>query len=131
MLGETAFSGSDSMMRPTHYVSPHWVNSYVRRDGTVVSGYWRDGDGNTFVDRGFGYFARNPLGKKTAARRSGKGTITADGLTFKVGPSALETGLSDLLSGALIAGLIAIQVDGIGKNIKQAKRERGSKEPLI
>ena len=124
MLGETAFSGSDSMMRPTHYVSPHWVNAYVRSDGTVVRGYWRDGDGNTFVDRGFGYFAKNPLGGKSAARNPKHGKIVSNGLTFKVGPSALEEGLSTLASGAFLAGVVALQAKGISEYIKKAKEER-------
>lgn len=44
-----------------HYVNPHNVSSYVRSDGTFVSGYWRDGDGNTSVNRATGYFAHNPF----------------------------------------------------------------------
>ncbi len=32
---------------PIHYVRPHEVRPYSRRDGTFVSGYWRDGDGDT------------------------------------------------------------------------------------
>lgn len=43
-----------------HYVSPHMVRDYQRRDGTFVAGYWRDGDGNTDINRGYGYFRRNP-----------------------------------------------------------------------
>lgn len=42
------------------YVDPHWVNCYTRDDGTVVDGYWRDGDGDTGHDltkeQGGGYF---------------------------------------------------------------------------
>lgn len=45
---------------PAHYVHPHNVSSYTRRDGTFVSGYWRDGDGNTKVNRNTGYWAKNP-----------------------------------------------------------------------
>lgn len=45
---------------PMHYVHPHWVSSYTRKDGTFVQGFWRDGDGDTSKDRSFGYFARNP-----------------------------------------------------------------------
>ena len=45
-----------------HYVHPHYVEGYVRDDGTVVDGYWRDGDGDTSVDLsakvGGGYFRR-------------------------------------------------------------------------
>lgn len=47
---------------PVHYVSPHSVRSYRRKDGTYVSGYWRDGDGNTNINRDTGYYARNPGG---------------------------------------------------------------------
>lgn len=71
MLGESAFqpyaintfSGRGKQfttLTPVHYVRPHPVSSYVRKDGTVVSGYWRDGDGNTSINRSFGYYARNP-----------------------------------------------------------------------
>ncbi|MFC0475569.1 hypothetical protein ACFFHF_09940 [Robertmurraya beringensis] len=48
----------------THFVSPHYVNSYSKQDGTFVEGYWRDGDGNTDVDLdiqdGGGYIQTNP-----------------------------------------------------------------------
>ncbi|MFV8829915.1 hypothetical protein [Alkalihalobacterium sp. APHAB7] len=47
-----------------HFVKPHYVDSYVRSDGTVVQGYFRDGDGDTSVNRtveqGGGYFRSNP-----------------------------------------------------------------------
>jgi hypothetical protein len=47
-----------------HYVNPNHVDSYVRSDGTVVDGYWRDGDGDTSVDKtsaeGGGYMQSNP-----------------------------------------------------------------------
>ncbi len=47
-----------------HYVNPNHVDSYVRADGTVVEGYWRDGDGDTSVDKtaaeGGGYLQSNP-----------------------------------------------------------------------
>lgn len=71
MLGESTFqpyaintfSGRGKQfttLTPVHYVRPHSVSSYVRKDGTVVSGYWRDGDGNTHIDRFIGYWAHNP-----------------------------------------------------------------------
>lgn len=71
MLGESTFqpyaintfSGRGKQfttLTPVHYVRPHPVSSYVRKDGTVVSGYWRDGDGNTLIDRSTGYWAHNP-----------------------------------------------------------------------
>lgn len=71
MLGETTFqpyaintfSGRGkqfSTITPVHYVHPHSVSSYRRKDGTWVRGYWRDGDGNTLINRATGYFARNP-----------------------------------------------------------------------
>jgi hypothetical protein len=44
------------------FVSPHWVSSYTRGDGTSVDGYWRDGDGDTTIDLGIdngGGFMRN------------------------------------------------------------------------
>ncbi|WP_226675703.1 hypothetical protein [Rossellomorea aquimaris] len=47
-----------------HGVAPHWVDGYDRADGTYVEGYWRDGDGDTSVDRtveeGGGYSQSNP-----------------------------------------------------------------------
>ena len=66
MIGDYTFSGktsnffSPTRSSPIHYVHPHWVNSYTRKDGTFVHGFWRDGDGNTGIDRAFGYFAHNP-----------------------------------------------------------------------
>ena len=71
MLGETTFqpyaintfSGRGRQfitLTPAHYVHPHNVSAYMRKDGTAVAGYWRDGDGNTTVNRATGYFARNP-----------------------------------------------------------------------
>jgi hypothetical protein len=42
------------------FVRPHWVEPYTRSDGTHVSGYFRDGDGNTGInlslEEGGGYF---------------------------------------------------------------------------
>jgi len=69
MLGETTFnpyaintfSGKGpSLSSSVHYVRPHYVSSYTRKDGTFVKGYWRDGDGNTKKNRMTGYYARNP-----------------------------------------------------------------------
>jgi hypothetical protein len=50
---------------PNHHgVAPHWVDGYYRADGTFVEGYWRDGDGDTSVDRtveqGGGWSQSNP-----------------------------------------------------------------------
>ncbi len=71
MLGEGTFrpyaintfsrkGKSFTTLTPAHYVNPHTVESYRRKDGTFVAGYWRDGDGNTDIDRSTGYYARNP-----------------------------------------------------------------------
>ena len=71
MLGETSFcpfarntfsqQGKQfTTITPIHYVNPHTVRSYRRKDGTFVAGYWRDGDGNTSINRATGYYARNP-----------------------------------------------------------------------
>lgn len=57
---------------PAHYVHPHEVSSYRRKDGTFVRGYWRDGDGDNSVDRASGYFVRNP----GAVSRIVKGWVT-------------------------------------------------------
>ncbi|WP_394238309.1 hypothetical protein [Niallia oryzisoli] len=50
----------------THFVKPHEVSGYIRADGTSVEPYYRDGDGNTMIDRtveqGGGYFRSNPDG---------------------------------------------------------------------
>ena len=52
-----------------HFVNPHEVQSYVRADGTIVEGYFRDGDGGTSVDRSIedagGYYRSNPDGDPT------------------------------------------------------------------
>ncbi|WP_368503165.1 hypothetical protein AB3N04_12965 [Alkalihalophilus sp. As8PL] len=51
-----------------HFVQPHEVQGYFRQDGTYVEGYYRDGDGNTSVNRtveqGGGYMRGNPDGVK-------------------------------------------------------------------
>ena len=71
MIGETTFQPyavntfsrmgmQFKTLTPAHYLRPHSVQSYTRSNGTFVSGYWRDGDGNTNVHRDSGYFARNP-----------------------------------------------------------------------
>jgi hypothetical protein len=48
----------------THNVNAHWVEGYYRADGTYVEGYWRDGDGDTSVNRtaeqGGGWTQSNP-----------------------------------------------------------------------
>ena len=71
MLGDTSFQPYAintfshngkifTTLTPAHYVNPHTVSSYYRKDGTFVAGYWRDGDGNTSINRDTGYYARNP-----------------------------------------------------------------------
>lgn len=66
MIGENTFLNrvnntfAPTRSSPMHYVHPHLVSSYTKKDGTFVNGFWRDGDGDTSVDRLFGYFARNP-----------------------------------------------------------------------
>lgn len=54
------------LMPGEHFVQPHFVEGYVRGDGTNVEGYYRDGDGNTDVDHsvseGGGYSRTNPDG---------------------------------------------------------------------
>jgi hypothetical protein len=49
-----------------HHVEAHWVEGYVKADGTVVEGYWRDGDGNPATnlssEQGGGYIRSNPDG---------------------------------------------------------------------
>lgn len=41
------------------YVDPHWVNGYLKADGTYVQGYFRDGDGDTSTFDGDGYYRRS------------------------------------------------------------------------
>lgn len=66
MLGGNTFANkvrnefAPTRSSPVHYVHPHWVSSYTKKDGTFVEGFWRDGDGNTAINQAFGYFARNP-----------------------------------------------------------------------
>ncbi|MHA7138156.1 hypothetical protein ACRTEV_12925 [Rossellomorea arthrocnemi] len=54
--------GSDNV----HFVEPHYVDPYIRKDGTLVEGYFRDGDGNSSIDtpleQGGGYIRSNPDG---------------------------------------------------------------------
>jgi len=42
-----------------HVVEAHYVSGYERKDGTSVDGYWRDGDGNTSIDRDDGVYLRS------------------------------------------------------------------------
>ncbi|WP_167511298.1 hypothetical protein [Pseudobutyrivibrio xylanivorans] len=44
---------------PIHHVNPHYVRPHFRQ-GKYISGYWRDGDGNTSINTYNGYYARNP-----------------------------------------------------------------------
>lgn len=56
------FSGKGKSMVeavPVHHVRPHHVQGHFK-DGKYISGYWRDGDGNTKVNTYQGYYARNP-----------------------------------------------------------------------
>ncbi|RSK28776.1 hypothetical protein EJF36_18900 [Bacillus sp. HMF5848] len=50
----------------THFVKPHHVDGYFRKDGTYVAPYYRDGDGDTTINRiaeqGGGYLRSNPDG---------------------------------------------------------------------
>ncbi|WP_143083023.1 hypothetical protein [Salibacterium qingdaonense] len=49
-----------------HAVDPHEVSGYETEDGTMVEGYYRDGDGNTDInlskEDGGGYLRSNPDG---------------------------------------------------------------------
>ncbi len=64
---DTAFDGGDDFGNDDYssdqtWVDPHDVSGYERADGTQVDGYYRDGDGDTSVDRsleeGGGYFRK-------------------------------------------------------------------------
>lgn len=71
----TVESTSETIAQPvsgepgTHSVEAHYVEGYVNANGTEVSGYWRDGDGDTSVNRttedGGGYMRSNPDGDLT------------------------------------------------------------------
>ncbi|MCM3111732.1 hypothetical protein [Lederbergia lenta] len=56
----------DQQTSDTHDVQPHHVDGYTRADGTVVSDYYRDGDGNPNTqlteEQGGGYERSNPDG---------------------------------------------------------------------
>lgn len=56
--------GSQFKSSDEHHVRSHAVRSYVKKDGTFVSGFWRDGDGNTSINTFGGYFAKNPNRKR-------------------------------------------------------------------
>lgn len=71
MLGETTYQPfaintfskrgrQFTVLTPAHYVAPHKVKPYRRKDGTFVSGSWRDGDGDSRTHRKIGYFRKNP-----------------------------------------------------------------------
>ncbi|WEG16678.1 hypothetical protein PQ478_19565 [Alkalihalophilus pseudofirmus] len=66
---ESVSTTAESVEPGTHNVDPHYVNGYERADGTVVEGYWRDGDGDTSVnlskEDGGGYERSNPDGDPT------------------------------------------------------------------
>ncbi|PIC96648.1 hypothetical protein CSV69_03755 [Sporosarcina sp. P26b] len=53
------------MKSSLNFVEPHSVKGYHRADGTPVNGYYRDGDGDTSVDRdvdqGGGYFRNDSI----------------------------------------------------------------------
>ena len=50
---------------PIHYVRPHEVRQYSRRDGTLVSG-------DTTINRQTGYYSRNPNAVSQIIRIGGK-----------------------------------------------------------
>ncbi|MFD6209185.1 hypothetical protein [Peribacillus sp. NPDC060253] len=55
---------TDNKIPGTNEVSPGYVDDYTRSDGTAVSGYYRDGDGDPdtqlTVEQGGGYEQSNP-----------------------------------------------------------------------
>jgi hypothetical protein len=63
LLPERIDTDFDSLT-DSHFTDPHWVNDYVKDDGTFVHGYWRDGDGDTSHNHdklhGGGYYAHDP-----------------------------------------------------------------------
>jgi hypothetical protein len=70
ILGELAGTvmniPTDSPEPDTHFVNPHEVSGYTKQDGTVVDGYYRDGDGDASTqlskEDGGGYIRSNPDG---------------------------------------------------------------------
>lgn len=109
MIGETSYVGSGSMLKPTHYVNPHWVNSYVKRDGTFVRGFWRDGDGDTSINRTIGYFAGNPI----------KHIRSSNGLTFTTGTTSFADTLSTLFWGSFGVGMLALGAKNTYEGLKE------------
>ena len=61
-----------TIITPAHYVRPHEVRPYRRKDGTFVSGCWRDGDGDSTINRDTGYFARKPNAIPQVLKKGGK-----------------------------------------------------------
>ena len=65
-INQFVFEPLNLDMGNTHIVQPHFVDPYIRQDGTLVDGYYRDGDGNTEINRtveqGGGYNRSNPDG---------------------------------------------------------------------
>lgn len=41
-----SLTNKDKQSSESEFVNPHEVKGYTRKDGTTVSGYWRDGDGD-------------------------------------------------------------------------------------
>lgn len=71
----STFSGKGKVMAtlvPVHHVNPHYVQSHFR-EGKYISGYWRDGDGNTKVNTYRGYYAKNPGAKPVSVILNKKG----------------------------------------------------------
>ncbi|MBE6814408.1 MAG: hypothetical protein E7522_03045 [Ruminococcaceae bacterium] len=69
------FSGKGrplTTITPMHYVNPHYVRGHFR-EGKYIQGYWRDGDGNTSIDRNTGYYRRNPGAVPRIVRNSLRG----------------------------------------------------------
>lgn len=63
---EVTLDDSNNLNSGTHSVEPNHVEGYIRGDGTVVSDYYRDGDGNPntqlTAENGGGYDRSNPDG---------------------------------------------------------------------
>lgn len=61
--GDSSLGTDIQLNDSTTFVDPHEVSGYERSDGTPVSGYWRDGDGNTDVnlrkEEGGGYYRKS------------------------------------------------------------------------
>lgn len=64
--------GTITLTHHYQHINPHHVRGHFR-EGKYIPGYWRDGDGDTSVNRGTGYWRRNPNAVPVIVNNSLKG----------------------------------------------------------